>query len=300
MHAPFRRIDDALVRTAPCREAERHAQSPALDAAADAAGADRFRRRACARCATNGDARDRSTGVGVHLYACNRSMAEPRVLRRRRRAADRAAAGRAHACAPRSGVLAVAPGEIAVIPRGVRFRVEVAGPVARLRLRELRRAVPPARAGADRLQRPRQPARFPRARRRVRGRDRADRGGREVRRPPVERRSSTHSPLDVVAWHGNYYPYKYDLARFNAMNTVSFDHPDPSIFTVLTSPSETPGTANVDFVIFPPRWMVAERHLPPAVLPPQRDERVHGPGARRVRREAGRLRARAARACTTA
>ncbi|HET9643400.1 MAG TPA: homogentisate 1,2-dioxygenase domain-containing protein, partial [Burkholderiaceae bacterium] len=67
-----------------------------------------------------------------------------------------------------------------------------------------------------------------------------------------------HSPLDVVAWHGNYYPYKYDLARFNTMNTVSFDHPDPSIFTVLTSPSDTAGTANCDFVIFPPRWMVAE------------------------------------------
>jgi len=59
-----------------------------------------------------------------------------------------------------------------------------------------------------------------------------------------------HSPLDVVAWHGNYYPYKYDLARFNAMNSVSFDHPDPSIFTVLTSASETPGVANLDFVIF--------------------------------------------------
>jgi homogentisate 1,2-dioxygenase len=67
-----------------------------------------------------------------------------------------------------------------------------------------------------------------------------------------------HSPLDVVAWHGNYAPYKYDLARFNAMGTVSFDHPDPSIYTVLTSPSDTPGTANVDFVIFPPRWLVAE------------------------------------------
>jgi homogentisate 1,2-dioxygenase len=72
-----------------------------------------------------------------------------------------------------------------------------------------------------------------------------------------------HSPLDVVAWHGNFYPYKYDLARFNAINTVSFDHPDPSIFTVLTSPSETQGTANVDFVIFPPRWMVAERTFRP-------------------------------------
>jgi homogentisate 1,2-dioxygenase len=72
-----------------------------------------------------------------------------------------------------------------------------------------------------------------------------------------------HSPLDVVAWHGNLAPCKYDLARFNAINTVSFDHPDPSIFTVLTSPSESPGTANADFVIFPPRWMVAEHSFRP-------------------------------------
>ena len=62
----------------------------------------------------------------------------------------------------------------------------------------------------------------------------------------------------MVAWHGNLAPCRYDLARFNTINTVSFDHPDPSIFTVLTSPSDVPGTANVDFVIFPPRWMVAE------------------------------------------
>ncbi len=67
-----------------------------------------------------------------------------------------------------------------------------------------------------------------------------------------------HSPLDVVAWHGNYAPCRYELARFNTIGTVSFDHPDPSIFTVLTSPSETPGRANADFVIFPPRWMVGE------------------------------------------
>lgn len=66
-----------------------------------------------------------------------------------------------------------------------------------------------------------------------------------------------HSPLDVVAWHGNYVPYKYDLTQFNTINTVSFDHPDPSIFTVLTSPSSIPGIGNVDFAIFPPRWMVA-------------------------------------------
>jgi homogentisate 1,2-dioxygenase len=67
-----------------------------------------------------------------------------------------------------------------------------------------------------------------------------------------------HSPLDVVAWHGNLVPYKYDLARFMVIGTVSFDHPDPSIYTVLTSGSDTPGIANCDFVIFPPRWLVGE------------------------------------------
>ena len=72
-----------------------------------------------------------------------------------------------------------------------------------------------------------------------------------------------HSPLDVVAWHGNYAPCKYDLSRFNCINTVTFDHPDPSIYTVLTSPSELPGTANVDFAIFPPRWIVAEHTFRP-------------------------------------
>jgi homogentisate 1,2-dioxygenase len=75
--------------------------------------------------------------------------------------------------------------------------------------------------------------------------------------------SLPHSPFDVVAWHGNYAPYRYDLARFNVVNSVSFDHPDPSIFTVLTSPSDTHGTANVDFVIFPPRWVVADHTFRP-------------------------------------
>jgi homogentisate 1,2-dioxygenase len=72
-----------------------------------------------------------------------------------------------------------------------------------------------------------------------------------------------HSPLDVVAWHGNYAPYKYDLKLFQTYGPVSFDHPDPSIFTVLTSPSELPGTGNVDFAIFPPRWLVMERSFRP-------------------------------------
>jgi homogentisate 1,2-dioxygenase len=72
-----------------------------------------------------------------------------------------------------------------------------------------------------------------------------------------------HSPFDIVAWHGNYAPFKYDLRRFNTINTVSFDHPDPSIFTVLTVKSGNPGVALADFVIFPPRWMVAENTFRP-------------------------------------
>ena len=72
-----------------------------------------------------------------------------------------------------------------------------------------------------------------------------------------------HSPLDVVAWHGNYYPYKYDLRHFSPVGAILFDHPDPSIYTVMTSPSETPGTANIDFVIFPERWAVAENTFRP-------------------------------------
>lgn len=67
-----------------------------------------------------------------------------------------------------------------------------------------------------------------------------------------------HTPFDVVAWHGNYYPYKYDLGRFNTIGTISYDHPDPSIFTVLSAPSPVTGTAVADFVIFPPRWLVGE------------------------------------------
>lgn len=72
-----------------------------------------------------------------------------------------------------------------------------------------------------------------------------------------------HTPFDIVAWHGNYYPYKYDLGRFNTIGTISFDHPDPSIFTVLTAQSDHPGTAVADFVIFPPRWLVAEETFRP-------------------------------------
>jgi homogentisate 1,2-dioxygenase len=75
--------------------------------------------------------------------------------------------------------------------------------------------------------------------------------------------NQNHSPYDVVAFSGTYVPYKYDLTKFNTMGTISYDHPDPSIFTVLTAPSDTPGTAVADFVIFPPRWLVAENTFRP-------------------------------------
>lgn len=160
------------------------------------------------------------------------------------------------------GRIELKPGEICVIPRGIKFRVEVSGPVrgyicenygAPFRLPDL------GPIGANGLAYPR-----------------------DFLMPEAwyENRSGefdviakfqgnlwkgvyNHSPLNVVAWHGNYAPYKYDLANFQCINTVTFDHPDPSIYTVLTSPSDTPGTANIDFVIFPPRWMVAENTFRP-------------------------------------
>jgi homogentisate 1,2-dioxygenase len=161
------------------------------------------------------------------------------------------------------GPLDVAPGEIAVISRGVKFRVELPDGQARgyvcenygafFRLPDL------GPVGANGLANPRDflapCAAF------------EDRDGACELVAKFEGHlwatTLEHSPLDVVAWHGNYTPYKYDLARFNTIGTVSFDHPDPSIFTVLTSPTDTPGTANCDFVIFPPRWMVAEHTFRP-------------------------------------
>jgi len=156
------------------------------------------------------------------------------------------------------GRVAVTPGSIAIVPRGMKFRVQLPDGEARgyvaenygapLRLPEL------GPIGANGLANPRDfetpVAWF------------------EDRDEPTEviqkslgalwTMTLDHLPLDVVAWHGNYAPCRYDLARFNTIGTVSFDHPDPSIFTVLTSPSNVPGRANADFVIFPPRWMVAE------------------------------------------
>jgi homogentisate 1,2-dioxygenase len=156
------------------------------------------------------------------------------------------------------GVMTVAPEQIALIPRGLRFRVELPDGVARGYICEnygaLFRLPDLGPIGANGLANPRD---F----------ETPEAWLEDVEGPydlvhkfcgRLWTASLSHSPFDVVAWHGNLAPCRYDLRRFNAINSVSFDHPDPSIFTVLTSLTETPGTANCDFVIFPPRWIVAE------------------------------------------
>jgi homogentisate 1,2-dioxygenase len=195
-------------------------------------------------------------GMAIHLYAANRPMqrvmfnadGELLIVPQQGRLS----------ITTEMGVIALAPLQAAVIPRGLRFRIALPDGAARgyvcenygalFRLPEL------GPIGSNGLANPRDfvspPAAF------------------EDTDAPTEviqkfqgrlwRTTLDHVPFDVVAWHGDLAPYSYDLTRFNAVNTVTFDHPDPSIFTVLTSPSAIPGTANCDFVIFPPRWMVAE------------------------------------------
>ena len=202
------------------------------------------------------------TGMGVHVYRANRSMTD-RYFHN---------ADGEMMIVPQQGGLAIftefgkmeaGPGEIAVLPRGIKFKVGLAkgaargyvcenygapfrlpelGPIGSQGLAQKRDFLSPVAAFEDRSGKCEVLCKFL-----------GNLWAAEYR----------HSPLDVVAWHGNYAPYKYDLARFMVINTVSFDHPDPSIFTVLTSPSGQPGVANCDFVIFPPRWMVAEHTFRP-------------------------------------
>jgi len=204
----------------------------------------------------NGDSRTRA-GLAVHLYAANTDMrdryfvdADGELL-----FVPELNAIDLHT---ELGPLRVTPGEIAVVPRGIRFRVELPDKPARGYLCENFGAAftLPERGpiGANGL---------------------ANERDFYTPRAAFEERHTTvqvvqkfggnlwaadydHSPLDVVAWHGDYAPYKYDTADFMVIGTVSFDHPDPSIYTVLTSQSDTEGLANVDFVIFPPRWLVGE------------------------------------------
>ncbi len=195
--------------------------------------------------------------MAVHIYAANRSMTDRCFYNADGEMLIVPQQGRAR-FVTELGVIEAAPGEIVVIPRGLRFRVELPdGPSrgyicenysAMLRLPELgplganglansRDFLSPVAAYEDKETPTVLIAKF---------------------QGNLWAADMDHSPLNVVAWHGNLAPYKYELARFNVIGTVSFDHPDPSIFSVLTAPSDLPGAANIDFVIFPPRWLVGE------------------------------------------
>jgi homogentisate 1,2-dioxygenase len=202
------------------------------------------------------------SGCAIHLYACNRSMRDRHFFNADGEMLVVPQHGRL-LLATELGRLEVAPLEICVIPRGLRFRVELPDGEARgyvcenygaqLRLPDL------GVIGSNGLANPRD-FHYPVA-------------WYEDRDAPGEltgkflgqlwSAAMNHSPLDVVAWHGNYAPYKYDLTRFNAIGSISYDHPDPSIFLVLQAQSDTPGVDAIDFVIFPPRILAMENTFRP-------------------------------------
>ena len=197
------------------------------------------------------------SGCAIYLYAANRSMTERFFYSADGELLVVPQQGRLE-LATELGTIELEPQEIAVIPRGIRFQVRLPDGEARgyvcenfgtlLRLPDL------GPIGSNGLANPRDfltpVARY------------------EDREGEFElvakfcgnlwRARIGHSPLDVVAWHGNYAPYKYDLRHFNTIGSISYDHPDPSIFLVLQSPSDTPGVDTLDFVIFPPRWLAGE------------------------------------------
>ncbi|VWX59862.1 Homogentisate 1,2-dioxygenase [Burkholderiales bacterium 8X] len=206
--------------------------------------------------AANGDVEAQS-GIAAHLYLAGRSM-ERRVLVNADGEMLLVPQQGRLVITTEMGVLDVKPGEIALVPRGVVFKVALPdGPSrgyicenygAQFRLPELGPIGSNGLANARDFKAPvaafeSQPGEYEIVKKF---------GGRFWRAPMRQ------SPFNVVAWHGNLAPVKYDTANFMTIGSISFDHPDPSIFTVLTSPSDTPGTANCDFVIFPPRWLVME------------------------------------------
>jgi homogentisate 1,2-dioxygenase len=265
MHPPYRRIENGMVRSTPFDEVEttpnqlRWDPLPLPDAPTDFVDG-------LTTLAGNGDATMHS-GVAIHLYTATKSMTDRFFYSADGELLFVPQLGTL-VLHTELGILEVAPGEIAIVPRGIKFRVEIVagakgvqargyvlenygaslrlpdlGPIGANGLANTRDFLTPHAAYDDR-----------------------DGAVFEVVAKFQGNLWATefdHSPLDVVAWHGNYAPCKYDLARFNCINSVSFDHPDPSIYTVLTSPSEIHGMANVDFAIFPPRWMVAEHTFRP-------------------------------------
>ena len=209
--------------------------------------------------AANGDA-EAQTGMAALVYVANKSMAQRALVNADGEMLLVPQQGRI-VLTTELGVLQVAPGEIAIVPRGLAFSVALPdGPSrgyvcenygAHFRLPELGPIGSNGLANARDFLAP--VAAFDEGA--------APAGGFEMVKKFGGRLWSAHqpaTPFNVVAWHGNLTPVKYDTAHFMTIGSISHDHPDPSIFTVLTSPSDTPGTANCDFVIFPPRWLVAE------------------------------------------
>jgi homogentisate 1,2-dioxygenase len=199
------------------------------------------------------------SGIGIHIYQCNQSMSNRAFYNADGEMLIVLQQGRLR-FATELGVIDAEPHEIVMIPRGVRFKVKLLdgedalhrgyicenfgalfrlpdlGPIGSNGLANPRDFLTPVAAYEDL--------------------DTAHTNKHELIAKfdgALWRAEMNHSPLDVVAWHGNYAPYKYDLRRFNTIGSISFDHPDPSIFLVLHSPSDTPGVSNIDFVIFGPR-----------------------------------------------
>lgn len=206
--------------------------------------------------AANGDV-EAQAGMAAHVYAANRSMQRRACVNADGEMLFVPQQGRL-VITTEMGVVEVKPGEVALVPRGVVFKVALPdgpsrgyvcenygalfrlpelGPIGSNGLANARDFLAPVAAFEDAEGEYELIKKF---------------GGR------LWKATLRHTPFNVVAWHGNLAPFKYDTAHFMAIGSISYDHPDPSIFTVLTSPSDTPGTANCDFVIFPPRWLVAE------------------------------------------
>ena len=256
----FRRIDDGLLRSGPITEVDSPPNQLRWDPIPIPSAPTDFVQ-GLVTLAANGNLATQQ-GIGIHVYAANRSMMGRYFYNADGELLLVPQQGRLTVFTE-CGALAAAPGEILLIPRGMKFRVDLQdgasrgyvcenygaafilperGPVGSDGFANNRDFLAPTAAYEDRRGDYELVCKF---------------GGR------LYAAELKHSPLDVVAWVGNSVPYKYDLARFNVMNSVSYDHPDPSIFTVLTSPSDTAGVANCDFVIFPPRWMVAENTFRP-------------------------------------
>ncbi len=249
-----------LIRTAPCREAQPPIGQLRWDPPPFPDDDTTFLTGLRTVC-TNGDAH-LQTGMAAHIYMASRSMENTYFYDADGELLVVPQEGRLR-FATECGVLIVAPGEICVIPRGLKFRVDLLDGPSRGYVCENYGAYLelPERGpiGANGLANPRDFL-YP-----VAAFEDTDEAGElyvkfDGRLFAVE---LDHSPLDVVAWHGNHAPYKYDLTRFTVIGSISFDHPDPSIFTVLTGRSDRPGTANVDFVLFADRWLVGEHTFRP-------------------------------------